>query len=379
MLSLEPSFCQKHQDSLMMHTLIMHVKEQMNQGSFHGIYGTYPVYINRKRKFSSKTRDFTIFYNELIDLILRKAYENVSIQDKKIIEQLLSASKAQYIKFANRHGRDTYNFWRKDSSYKIPYRSWVLLFNKSPLVPDDFDDTAMGYWSLLKSKDAADSLHALMSHFSNNAPKKSNRIPKTYREYKAYSTWFGKKFPTILDVCVLANTLSFVQHYQLSWNQTDSCSLKMLLKMIDNNDIEKHPAMLSPNYVTTSLILYHLSKLMNILSIKELEQRKRLLIQKAQDQLQKSQDPIEKILLYTSLLRWGCLPEMEDSIFNINHLNTIEYSNYAFFIGNMASVFPCSTRKILEKIPGFIYHYYCPAFNDALLLELLLEKESYRS
>ena len=46
---------------------------------------------------------------------------------------------------------------------------------------------------------------------------------------------------------------------------------KTIIKTIQRNDIVKHPAFISPYYGNTSIILYHIARLMSIKPINELE------------------------------------------------------------------------------------------------------------
>src|SRR4029079_15761770 len=133
---------------------------------------------------------------------------------------------------------------------------------------------------------------------------------KIYQNDSAYSTWFGKKFPVVFDVNVLCNVLSFVQQYDLEWTKTDSASLQHIIQTIQRNDIEKHPAFISPYYANTSIILYHLSRLMSIKPINELEAIKTQLINMANRHLQSSNNIFENIMLSTALIKWDQQPSL---------------------------------------------------------------------
>src|SRR6202008_510002 len=111
----------------------------------------------------------------------------------------------------------------------------------------------------------------------------------------AYSTWFGKKMPVVFDVSVLCNVLSFVQLNNLPWTKADSASLELIVKTIQRGDIIKHAVFVSPYYGNTSIILYHLARLMSIKPISRLEQLKPGLISLAQERLHAAGDPLEKI------------------------------------------------------------------------------------
>ena len=75
----------------------------------------------------------------------------------------------------------------------------------------------------------------------------------------------------MFDVSVMCNVLSFVQQNNLQWTKADSASLLHIIQTIQRNDIVKHAAFVSPYYANTSIILYHLARLMSVKQIKELE------------------------------------------------------------------------------------------------------------
>ena len=184
-----------------------------------------------------------------------------------------------------------------------------------------------------------------------------------------------KKFPVVFDVSVLCNVLSFVQKDNLKWTKADSAGLLHIVKAIERDDIRKHPAFVSPYYGNTSIILYHLAKLMNIKPIPALEVLKPKLVSLAQQHLQASDNMLEKIILSSSLIKWNAASDTIN-LQSIN-INTIEKNHLPFFIGNIPSYFKRSFKGKFIDLGLLMYYHYCPAWNDCLLLEYLLLKQGH--
>jgi len=139
----------------------------------------------------------------------------------------------------NKSGRNTYNFWRTDSSYTFPYTGWIHLIKSNTALPDDMDDTVFGMLALQADKKSAEQLHALMQFYINTNTANQKSIEPAYKKFHAYSTWFGKKFPVVFDVAVLCNILSFVQQNNLQWTHADSASLQLIVAVCNNGDYKK--------------------------------------------------------------------------------------------------------------------------------------------
>jgi hypothetical protein len=213
----------------------------------------------------------------------------------------------------------------------------------------------------------------MMQHYINSkTPLKTTY--RIYQEDSAYSAWFGKKFPVVFDVSVMCNVLGFVQQYDLQWTSADSASLQHIIKTIQRNDIEKHPAFISPYYANTAIILYHLARLMRIKPINELELIKPQLILRANERLKATNNLFEKIILSSALIKWDQHPPQLQ--ISINDFKQIEQNDLPFFIGNIPSYFNRSWKGKFIDLRLLMYNHYCPAWNDCLLLEYLLLSEN---
>ena len=356
------------QDSLSIDYLLNKIQvHQLGQDDFF-IQGVFPSYINASRKFKTKKKDNTIFYNTLITYVLKDNYNRFSAEQKNICDSIIARSKRASTYFKNKN-RNTYNFWRTDTATRFNYSWWMPLFKGNSALPDDMDDTVLGFFMNDADKDSAKTLHQFMQAYINNHPPLKTSY-KIYAYDSAYSTWFGKKFPVVFDVSVLCNILSFVQQYNLQWTKADSASLQHIITTIQRNDIVKHPAFVSPYYANTSIILYHLARLMSIQPIHELETIKPQLVQIANERLLSTNNSFEKIILNITLIKWGQSPPPLH--LSKKDFKNIEQNDLPFFIGNIPSYFKRSIKGKFTDLRLLMYNHYCPAWNDCLLLEYLL-------
>ncbi len=332
--------------------------------------GILPSYINASKKFKTKKKDNTIFYNTLVAYVLQENDDKFSAEQKNTCDSILERSINAAAHFKNKN-RNTYNFWRTDTTFRFPYSWWLPIFKGKSALPDDMDDTVLGLLMNIDNKDSAEAMHRLMQSYINSDPP----LKTTYKIYQydsAYSTWFGKKVPVVFDVSVLCNVLSFVQQNSLQWTKADSASLQYIIKTIERNDIEKHPAFVSPYYANTSIILYHIARLMSIKPINEMDAIKPKLIETAQHRLDASNNILEKIILSIALLKWNARPA--DLNIQDIQISDIEKNDLPFFVGNIPSYFNRSLKGKFIDLRLLMYYHYCPAWNDCLLLEYLLLK-----
>lgn len=371
LFALSFAFQVKSQDSITVDYLLDRIEALQLKHNTYITRGVFPSYINASRKFKTKKKDNTIFYNTMAAYVLMDNYDKFSAEQKITCDSIIKRSRVALMYFKNKT-RNTYNFWRTDTITKFPYSWWLPLIKGKTTLPDDMDDTVLGVLMNAENKDSAEALHQFMQNFINRRPPLKTTY-KIYRYDSSYSTWFGKKFPVVFDVSVMCNILSFVQENNLHWTNGDSATLKHIIKTIQRNDINKHPSFISPYYANTSIILYHLARLMNIKPLPELEALKPQLIQIANSRLQSTDNIFEKIILNIALLKWNQSPPKLN--INANNFKSIEQNDLPFFIGNIPSYFNRCFKGKFTGLRLLMYNHYCPAWNDCLLLEyLLLEK-----
>ena len=104
----------------------------------------FPSYIHASRKFKTKKKDNTIFYNTLVAYVLKDNYSSFSPEQNIICDSIIARSTKASKYFKNKT-RNTYNFWRTDTATKFHYSWWLPILNGNSALPDDMDDTVLGF------------------------------------------------------------------------------------------------------------------------------------------------------------------------------------------------------------------------------------------
>lgn len=374
LLLVLPIFCSPclAQDSALVHQTLQRIKSLQNQN------GNFSTYITNKKQFATTQKDDNIFYASLISFTLPKHRSVLPESDCLLVDSIRQKISTLYPHFQNRKGRLSYNFWRTDTAFVFPYTRWIRLLKKNTSLPDDMDDTVLSLLAQDADSASAAEAHAIMQEYVNKTGK-TKTIDKKYRSFKAYSVWYGKHFPPVFDVCVLSNILCFVQQYRLQWTAADSASLQVIVQAIVNNDYMNKSLLISPYYGNTSLILYHVARLMSYENIPQLEALKIKLVTSIAVQLAKSNDILEKTILSSSLMKLGYASPPLSLPNNSQVIHQIETSSFPFFIGNIPSYFSPLYKRMFYAKSWLLFYHYCPAYNDALLLEYLMLKKGMPS
>jgi hypothetical protein len=115
---------------------------------------------------------------------------------------------------------------------------------------------------------------------------------------------------------------------------------------------------------------------MSIKKIPQLEVLKVKLITDAANELVRTNNLLEKIILRSAILKWGYTPP-SFQLPVLNEIeNKIEKNNFCFFVGNIPSYFPDILQKVATNKDFGTFFHYCPAYNDVLLLEYLVLKDN---
>src|SRR4051794_27874735 len=147
------------QDSLLVNYLLKRVAAQQIKQDDYFLQGIFPSYISNNQTFSDRKKDNNIFFNGLIAFTLNDIKSHVSEDDRLVIDSILIHAKPLFAKFKNPKGRDTYNFWRTDTTYDYPYASFIKFFGKKTTLPDDMDDTVLSLLALYADDSVASDVH----------------------------------------------------------------------------------------------------------------------------------------------------------------------------------------------------------------------------
>lgn len=318
--------------------------------------------------------DDNIFYTASIVFNLNSVKQYVNIENQKVIEKITSAAVSNYRFYINKDGLDLYNFWRttpEDNFMPNEYliknsrnKKWARKLFK---LAEDIDDTALIYLtSKLEEKDLP-FLQDCLTYNANLTRRVISNTLNKYKSFKAYSTWFGSaKAPIEFDVCAMSNMLKLILKSDLNLTEQDSSSLQLILKVIEDSDYLNHPHIISPFYVRTSSIIYHLGRLLSDLPDADFGKYKTKLISDIKKYSETVKNNIERVLLSITLLNLsGKSLEIKMDDYFDKQLN-----QFWFCIANIASF----ENKISFALGRFSF-FHMKFKNEAHTLSLLLEHE----
>lgn len=254
-------------------------------------------------KATSYREDNNIFFTALTVYTLQSLYHALNDNEQTLADSIISRAQANYPHYRNRNGELSYNFWQVHP-YELPFPGRKLWSRMRKFrLADDLDDTSLIYLTLDIHDSIAWGVKRMMEAQVGEKPLKSTFKP--YRHYRAYRTWFADKMKQDLDICVMANVLLFVFEKQLPLSQYDEQTIKLITRMVHEDQHLIHPKLVSPHYQQSSVILYHLSRLIAVADHPALDQLKPKVLADLEDQYASSQYAMEKLILQSSLLRLG--------------------------------------------------------------------------
>lgn len=325
-----------------------------------GMFPSQRVYLSGKKP---AREDDNIFFTGLIVWMLKSIKEELSVKNQAIADVMIQNASSNYYKYQNKEGNPVYNFWQTKPSRHFP-NSRYFSQRKKYIIPDDLDDTAILYLSA----EFSDSLKAVVKRLmAENANGQKRRIRNTFKRYKkvpAYSTWFGKNMPVDFDICVQANGMRFVLDNGFELNRYDSATLQLMEDILMARKHIKRPHYVSPHYQSTSIILYHLARLVAAHPQHPLlAGLKPLLIRDLKSEMKSVDNGMEQILLQTSLLKLKEFPGERVAVAQKDR------DNFYFFVANMTSVFPNPIKGIFARSRKTNFFYRSEAYYLALMLE----------
>ncbi|MEO6914924.1 MAG: hypothetical protein ABI151_04050 [Chitinophagaceae bacterium] len=348
------------------HRLLTDLKSFQNkEGDNRGLFPSFRQYEYRK---SVLKPDDNIFFTALIAWTLRDNLSQLDSIDKKIALSIINEASKVYPNFQNAKGRPTYNYWKTKPPEVFPNGGLINLLNKKQALPDDLDCTAITMMAMNASVETVDSVHRLMQGFTNEGGRAKAMLSR-YKYFETYSTWFGRKMPVDLDVCVLSNILVMVNRYQFNYHAADSAALDFIRLVVEKKDYLDNAGLISGYYQRSPVILYHLSRLMQGKNYPALETYRKQLVEDALTLYNRSGRFMDKVLLSTSLMRWGARPPVDSTITTKSFEEVVSDDHFVFFIANMGVIAGYPYNKWLSRSGVGRFNYYCPAYNYALLLE----------
>jgi hypothetical protein len=362
------SFCQKN-DSLI-HALLLNIDSmQVKQdGEFYA--GMFPSYRECGGAPHNYQPDNNIFYTTVAAFTLRNMLPHLNADDKKIAEKIIASIQKIYPLFRNKHGYPYYGFWATNDPI-MPHTYFYKYMKQIFGQGEDADDTVM---ILMTDKNNDEDNIVLKQRLEAVANLSKQKIISTYKKYRnipAYSTYLGSRTVPDFDFAVQCNILYFVYDKKLPFVKQDSATLQLIAEMVRNREYMKAPVYISPYYVRSSILIYHVVRLMSAFHIPELEVYKQQLIDDAQKEFASSTNVMDKILLSTSLMRLGAKPELPPFT-SIAQFENTNQQQFVFFQARAAYSYPTPLKQMMLHFSYINYYFYCPAYYKILWLENLV-------
>lgn len=327
--------------------------------------GLFPS-VRRNNTLKYKRIDSNVFFTAITVFTLQNLRSSVSNKAQQIIDQIAQRAVAAYPIFKNKDGLNTYNFWPTRPSRHFP-NGYLFRHFDHFRIPDDIDDTAMVYLTTQPTRNEQFWLKDKLSQHANGSGH--HQIRNTYADYqrlRAYSTWFGKNMGVDFDACALTNLLYCIYHYNLPHNEHDVDSLTYLRLIVESGRYLSEPFRCAPHYARTSLIIYHLARLMAAFDVPALELIRPQLIADGYRELVTAKNPIEQLMLVTALVRLRApvpprsFDGLEDAV-----------RTFHFFIAGMLTAYEQPWLRRFADRPIVQMRWQCEAHSWALVAEYL--------
>jgi len=343
--------------------IIDKIESLQSRGDQHFPEGIFPAY--RENSIIGYNRpDTTIFFSAIITFTLQSISSNGDTETNEKISNICSKVIQQYPDFQNKDGLKTYNFWKTKPSKHFP-NGYLFRHFEHFRIPDDVDDTAFVYLTSKPEKQEIIWLHEKLKLHANGTRQWIRNTYPEYQKLKAYSTWFGKNMYIEFDVCVLSNLLYFVFKNNLPLNVHDEDSLTYIRSVIETSRYLDVPFRCAHQYPRTPLVIYHVTRLMAAFDPEQLRSVKEKFITDTQSLLTKTKNPMDRVLLSTSLMRLGIKTERIE----VEHYKNNDFRDFYFFIAGLMTAYENKLLYRISSQPIFHMHWQCEAHNWTLLAE----------
>ena len=309
--------------------------------------------------------DTNVFFTAITVFTLQQLRSAVSLESQQLIDKIRERAVAAYPLFRNKDGLNTYNFWPTRPSQHFP-NGYLFRHFDHFRIPDDVDDTAMVYLTTRPTSNELNWLKTKLMQHANGTTRQIQTTFTDYRDLRAYSTWFGKNMGIDFDACALSNLLYCLYQYDLPLDQHGTDSLTYLRAVVESGRYVSEPFRCAPHYARTSLIIYHLSRLVAAFNPSELASIHPRLIADARHLLSQTINRLERIVLSTSLLRLGERPPVIE-VADIEH----DFSTFHFFIAGLLTAYEQPFLRRWADRPITQMRWKCEAHCWALIAEYL--------
>jgi len=361
----------QNNDSLI-HALLQDIASMqvLQEGEFHA--GQFPSFRQCGGAPHNYQPDNNIFYTAVSAFALRNLMPYLNARNKMIAEKIILNIQKAYPLYRNKHGYPYYGFWATDDVI-MPHSYFYKYLKQVFGQGEDADDTVI----IMMTDSTDDNIALQLKHrleAVSNLSLPGRKIISTYKKYRdipAYSTYLGSRTVPDFDFAVQCNILHFVYDKKFGLTKQDSATLYLLTEMVRNREYMKAPVYISPYYVRSSILIYHVVRLMTAFHIPELEVYRQQLIEDAQKEFNASTNVMDKIILSTSLLRLGVKAETAPFT-DITEFENSSQKQFVFFQARAAYSYPTPFKQMMLHWSYINYYFYCPAYYKILWLENLV-------
>lgn len=362
----------EHSDYLItIENLLLELRKLQSQGNSFYPKGIFPS--QRYHPFLPYVReDDNLFFTASVVHILQGLNEHFTAPERVLVDKIIAEAKASYHLFQNKDGLDTYNYWQTRPSRHFPNGRFMHRF-KHFQIPDDVDDTALVYLTENASKERVGRLREKLKQHANLAYKRAfNPLPH-YRDLKCYSTFFGKEMYIEFDVCVLSNLMRLIltHFHEDELNEYDHDTLFFITEVIRNDEHVSLPFYSAPNYPTTELILYHVSRLIPLLP-PEFRIRIEEKVEASIQSILKNASGMNQVMLENAALKLNLKIQSSDG----RTLHAMNDESFFFFHAGMITAFENPMAQTLANNSIVHLRYASKALNGALLIENMFLKRA---
>ena len=371
-----PSYAWVTSDSLFIRQLLESIaKDQVKENDKDFFEGMFPTFREWGASPVNRQPDNNVYFTAITNFTLKNLIPMMAPDQQSLIKTMVKKGTECYPQFLNKKPGGLYEFFPADNTF-MPNSLFLKYFKKQLSSGEDADDCVM----VFMTQDHPDStLNRFQQKLINAANLSRKRVVNTFKRYRdipAYSTFLGPKMKIDFDFCVQTNVMYYLLGQKKKFEKQDEATLTLLLENVRNRDYIFHPAYISPWYANSSLLIYHIARLLDAYEIPAFNPYKEQLIDDAQYLLKQPSNIMEKIILSTSILRLG--GKLDEPLI-VKDLGTFEKSNhqsFPFFQARGSGLMP-NTLKRLYSIqgPAFYFNFLCPTYNKTLLLEYLVEKQ----
>ncbi len=363
-------------DSLLISELIRDIGQmQVKENGAHFYTGMFPSFRECGGFPHNYQPDNNMFYTAVSAFALKKMLPDLLEKERYPVERIIERASPVFARYRNRQNHPFYSFWATDDV--IMPHTFIFQYLKSVFGQgDDADDSVMALMAMENNEADNAALKTRLLVNSNLSRKKVKATYKRYRNIPAYSTWLGERMPVDFDFAVHCNLLYFILDKQLPLQRQDTATIELLAQMIARREYMTSPVYISPYYVHSSVLLYHIARLMGRFSISKLEPFKQQLIADIGIELSVCNNIMDQLILRTSLLRLGAVAPPLPT-FSIEEFEKSNQESFVFFQARAAFSYPTPFKQIFLHWSYIYYYFYCPAYYKVLWLEYLVEKRKH--